>query len=53
MENYKDEVAPLLQEKTDTEISEEFIEEYDKLRRKYKRDFVLGEVRVVKVDYIQ
>ena len=47
----KEEVENLLTDKTDAEISEEFIAEYRKLCRKYGRDFVQGEIHVVKLEF--
>lgn len=32
-------------------ITEEFLEEYKKLCHKYNRDFVQGEIHVIKVNY--
>ena len=36
-------------EKTDAEISLEFLEEYRKLTRKYKRDFMMQPPQIVKL----
>jgi len=38
-------------EKTELEITEEFIEEYKKLCKRYKRDFVQGEIHIIKVNF--
>jgi hypothetical protein len=43
--NYEEEILPLLKEKTEIEITEEFLEEYSKLRKKYGRDFSI-DVRI-------
>jgi uncharacterized protein (DUF2164 family) len=62
MEDQKDtykEVQELLKpelkeevKKTDAEISMEFLTEYKKLVRKYGRDFVQGDIKVVKMEFI-
>ena len=39
--------------KTDAEISQEFLEEYRKLVKKYGRDFAQGEIHIVKQEFIQ
>jgi len=49
--NYKEEIAPLIEEKTDAEIDAEFLEEYKKLTRKYNRDFTQGQIQIVKVQF--
>ena len=38
------------EDKIDADISLEFLEEYKKLVKKYKRDFMQGEVHIVKVE---
>ncbi len=46
MEEFKiEEIDELLKGKTEAEITEEFLQEYTKLRRKYHRDFSI-EVRL-------
>jgi hypothetical protein len=40
-------------EKTDAEISEEFLEEFKKLVVKYKRDFMNPPPVIIKVDFTQ
>jgi len=40
------------QGETDAQISLEFLEEYKKLCKKYKRDFMQGEVHIVKVEFV-
>lgn len=37
---------------SDAAISLEFLEEYKKLVAKYKRDFMMGEIHIVKVEKI-
>jgi hypothetical protein len=43
---------PVLNNDLEAEISLKFLEEYRALCRKWKRDFVQGEIHVVKVDFI-
>jgi hypothetical protein len=40
------------QEKTDAEISQEFLEKYRELVRKYKRDFLQEPPKVVKLEFV-
>jgi len=37
---------------TESKQSLEFLEEYKKLVSKYKRDFAMGEVKLIKVDFV-
>ncbi len=41
-----------MEEKTDAEISQEFLEEYRKLVRKYKRDFIQEPPKIVKLEFV-
>ncbi len=43
-----------LEEANNTEAKQslEFLEEYKKLVKKYKRDFVMGEIKLIKVDFV-
>jgi hypothetical protein len=50
--NYKEEVEELLKVKTDSEITEEFLLEFEKLCRKYNRTFsVQARVQPEKVNF--
>lgn len=55
--NYKEEIEPLIQpepkleDMTDAEIDEMFLEEYKTLTRKYNRDFAQGQIQIIKVEF--
>ncbi len=40
-------------EKTEAEISQEFLQEFDKLVRKYGRDFQIPPPQLVKVEFVK
>lgn len=46
-EEEKQELESILREQTPSEITEEFLEEYMKLVRKYKRDFFTDNVKPI------
>lgn len=41
----------ILENKSDAEIDELFLEEYKTLTRKYNRDFAQGQIQIVKVQF--
>lgn len=47
----KEMLEPKLEEKTDAEIDELFLEEYKALTRKYNRDFAQGQIQIIKVQF--